>query len=134
MKRFPYIFYALFLLVTVSSCRSDKSDVIVYDVTPITKKQDDVEPTKNPKASKTYHTDSTYKYEYRTGETGSYQYHYDVIGENAQGEKVSGEVDMEGKYGVGIINNTIKVEAEWVDKGVIKAEDAKGNSYELIAK
>lgn len=134
MKRFPHIFYAFSSLLLISSCQSDKSDVIVYDVRPIPKKTDDFEPAKNPQSSKTYHNDSTYKYEYRTGVSGNYQYHYDVIGQNSKGEKVSGEVDMEGKYGEGVINKTTKIKAEWIDKGVIKAEDRKGNLYELIAK
>ena len=80
MKRFPQIFCALFLLSCISGCKSDKRDIIVYDVKPFNKKVDDIEVVKNPKASKTYHTDSTFEYEYRTGESGSYQYHYDVTG------------------------------------------------------
>lgn len=132
MKRFPQIFYALLLLSFISGCKSDKPDIIVYDVKPFNKKVDDIEVVKNPKESKTYHTDSTYEYEYRTGESGSYQYHYEVTGQNSKGEKVAGEVDMEGKYGVGKLNDNTKIEAEWIDKGEIEAKDEKGNLYKLI--
>lgn len=132
MKRFPQIFCALFLLSCISGCKSDKRDIIVYDVKPFNKKVDDIEVVKNPKASKIYHTDSTFEYEYRTGESGSYQYHYDVTGKNSKGEKVSGEVDMEGKYGVGKLNGNTKIEAEWMEKGKIEGKDEKGNYYELV--
>lgn len=132
MKRFPQLFYAFFFPFLIIGCKNDSQDIIVYDVKPFHKKVDEIEPVKDPKSIKTYHTDSTYKYEYRTGESGSYQYHYDVVGENSKGEKVSGEVDMEGKYGVGILNKTTEIEAEWIDKNQIKATDSKGNSYELI--
>lgn len=132
MKRFSQIFYALFLLSFISGCKSDKQEIIIYDVKPFNKKIDDIEVVKNPQESKTYHTDSTYEYEYRTGDSGSYQYHYDVKGQNSKGEKVAGEVDMEGKYGVGKLNNNTKIEAEWINKGEISAKDEKGNLYKLI--
>lgn len=131
MKKSPQNFYALLLLLIFSSCKKEQPDVISKKEIPL-KSKHEIQPVKNPEESKTYHVDSTFKYEYRTGESGNYQYHYDVIGENSKGEKVTGEVDMEGKYGKGTLSDQTKIDAEWIDKGEIKAQDAKGNVYELI--
>lgn len=85
----------------------------------------------------TYHTDSDYKYEYRTGTTGNYEYNYDVTGEDADGNEISGNVDMNGKYGSGYITddngNEKEVEVEWVDYGRMEATDEDGNTYEMEA-
>lgn len=131
MTRFPQFFYAFFLLLFLSGCKNDNPDIIVYDVKPFVKKIDD-DHKKNPETSKKYHTDTTYEYDYRTGESGKYKYHYNVVGKNSKGENITGEVDMEGKYGVGILDDQTNIEAEWVDKGEIEAKDSKGNIYELI--
>jgi hypothetical protein len=130
MIHFPRNFYALFVLFLLFSCKKE-SEVISYDTVNFKKKVDDQD-CQDPRESKTYHTDTAYKYEYRTGESGNYRYHYDVVGSNGSGEKVSGEVDMIGKYGVGKITDSIAIEAEWIDKGEIRATDTEGNGYELI--
>ncbi|MFC0821386.1 hypothetical protein [Moraxella marmotae] len=82
-----------------------------------------------------YHTDNAFKYEYRVGASGNYLYNYDVSGNDDNGNTVTGNVDMQGKYGSGQIldsdNNLIDVEVEWVDYGVIEAVDDDGNTYEL---
>ena len=67
-----------------------------------------------------------YKYEYRTGTSGEYEYNYDVIGEDEEGEEVSGNVDTQGSYG-----KEREVETEWVDYGVMEATDEDGNVYRL---
>lgn len=83
----------------------------------------------------TIHTDTTYEYEYRKGESGNYEYNYDVSGTDDNGNEVSGNVSMNGKYGTGTITNSngeeIEVEAEWIGKGVLSATDNDGNEYEL---
>ena len=83
----------------------------------------------------TIHTDTTYEYEYRKGESGNYEYNYDVSGTDDNGDEVSGNVSMNGKYGSGTITNSegeeIEVETEWIGKGVLKATDNDGNEYEL---
>ena len=83
----------------------------------------------------TIHTDTTYEYEYRKGESGNYEYNYEVSGTDANGDAVSGNVSMNGKYGSGTITNSngeeIEVETEWIDKGVLNAMDDEGNEYEL---
>lgn len=82
------------------------------------------------------HYDDSYKYNYRTGNSGSYNYNYDVEGYGDTGYAY-GNVDMSGKYGEGYIYNEdgdeVWVEAEWTDYGVLEAYDEDGNWYELEA-
>lgn len=82
------------------------------------------------------HYDDSYKYNYRTGNSGSYNYNYDVEGYGDTGYAY-GNVDMSGKYGEGYIYNEdgdeVWVEAEWTDYGVLEAYDEDGNYYELEA-
>lgn len=83
----------------------------------------------------TIHTDTNYKYEYRTGTSGDYGYNYDVSGYDDSGNEVTGNVSMEDKYGTGYITNSdgdeIDVEVEWTGYGELKATDSDGNEYEL---
>jgi len=83
----------------------------------------------------TIHTDTAYKYEYRTGTSGDYGYNYDVSGYDDSGNEVTGNVSMEDKYGNGYITNSngdeIDVEVEWTGYGELKATDSDGNEYEL---
>jgi hypothetical protein len=87
--------------------------------------------------AKTYHKDSDYKYQYRTGVSGHYEYNYRVIGYNQNLNEVSGNVNIEGKYGAGIITNKegdrINIQVEWIHSNVLKAIDREGNIYELKA-
>ncbi len=80
------------------------------------------------------HYDSEYKYNYRSGYTGSYGYNYDVEGYGDDGY-VYGVIDTNGKYGDGYIydeyGNELWIETEWVDYGVLEAYDEYGNWYEL---
>ena len=133
MKRFPQIFY-VFIFFLIFGCKEDKNEILPTEERIFFEKKHDFEPVKNPEQSKTYHTDTAYKYEYRTGESGSYQYHYEVIGKDENGQDVSGIVDMEGKFGVGILNDKTKVQAEWISHGEIKAVDENGKMYELVVK
>ena len=106
------------------------------------KKKEDVQPNNlitSPEAAVnnegTIHIDSIYEYEYRKGESGNYEYNYDVSGTDNNGDEVSGNVSMNSNYGSGTITNSngeeIEVEAEWIDKGVLNATDDDGNEYEL---
>ena len=78
---------------------------------------------------------SEYKYNYRSGSSNHYEYNYDVVGTDENGDEVSGNVDMEGKYGTGYINdendNEVYIEAEWIDNGELEATDDDGNTYNL---
>ncbi|AFH95989.1 TPA: hypothetical protein ACHWKL_005001 [Providencia stuartii] len=76
-----------------------------------------------------------YLYNYRYGTGSPYGYNYDVSGTDDYGESVSGNIDIQGKYGTGIITNSdgeeVDVDVEWDGYGELIAEDADGNSYEL---
>ena len=84
----------------------------------------------------TLHTDTTYKYEYRTGTTGNYSYNYDVSGFDTNGEEVSGNVEMEDKQGTGMLTifggDEIEVAVEWIGHGKLLAKDKQGKEYKLI--
>ncbi|MBF4515497.1 hypothetical protein IRZ71_04050 [Flavobacterium sp. ANB] len=89
-----------------------------------------------PEEAKTYHVNKEYQYEYRTGKSGHYEYNYDVKGVNTKGDSVRGNINIEGKYGAGIlIFDTIEdleIKAEWINHGKLKAADKYGNEYYLI--
>ncbi|MGO4773667.1 hypothetical protein ACEN2I_18590 [Flavobacterium sp. W22_SRS_FK3] len=91
-----------------------------------------------PEEAKTYHVDKTYQYEYRTGNSGHYEYNYDVKGINSKGDSVFGNINVEGKNGAGILMcDTLpdtEINTEWISYGKLKATDKKGNEYQLIVK
>ena len=82
-----------------------------------------------------YHSDSRYKYKYRTGQSRNYDYNYDVNGTDENGNSVSGNIDISGKYGTGYIEdeegNEKEIDVEWIDYGQLEATDEDGNTYEL---
>ena len=82
-----------------------------------------------------YHENANYKYEYRRGNSENYEYNYDVLGYDENGNEVSGNITMEGKFGAGKITDTNgtkkEVEAEWYDHGKIKAVDENRITYKL---
>lgn len=93
--------------------------------------------TITPEEAKTYHVNTVYKYEYRTGNPGHYKYNYDVKGINMTGDSVFGNINTEGKYGAGILIDSIvetEINTEWVSNGKLKALDKKGNEYYLVVK
>jgi hypothetical protein len=89
-----------------------------------------------PEEAKTYHKNINYQYEYRTGISGSYEYTYDVSGYDQDGNLVSGIINIEKKYGAGVIINNndeeINIKAEWINYGRLKAIDENGNEYTLV--
>ncbi|MNR41121.1 hypothetical protein D3C85_1594680 [compost metagenome] len=48
---------------------------------------------------------------------------------------MNGSINVEGKYGAGIITNNedeeINIQVEWVDYGKLKGTDNEGNEYDL---
>lgn len=135
-KNFPKIkIILLLLLFSFFGCK-EKAKIL-----PVESAEEEKIPiikvVSNPEKEETFHVDTTYKYEYRTGESGSYQYHYDVIGEDSEGNVVNGTIDVEGKYGIGNLNdefgNKINVTVEWIDYGILKAIDKNENIYQLKA-
>ena len=105
-------------------------------------KKSEIQPAYSPsqkteqiQKEKTVHVDTTYEYEKRTGTSGHYEYTYEVVGTDEQGNEVTGEIEVEGKSGNGVITNSnkeeIPVEVEWSGHGILKAVDEEGNEYEL---
>ena len=82
-----------------------------------------------------YHQDKEFEYEYRTGTTNHYQYNYNVIGTDIDGNEVSGNINVEGKYGKGTLlnpkGNTTDITTEWIGYGKLSAIDTDGTTYEL---
>lgn len=94
--------------------------------------------TITPEEAKTYHVDHVYEYKYRTGNSGNYEYNYDVKGINTSGDSVFGNINVSGKYGAGILKNdsiaNIEINTEWISSGKLKATDKEGNGYLLVVK
>lgn len=82
-----------------------------------------------------YHKDTNYKYEHRTGTTGSYEYNYDVSGYDSDANEVSGNISIQNNDGTGTLidqdGNEIDVDVEWIDNGKLKGTDVDGNEFEL---
>lgn len=91
--------------------------------------------TITPEEAKTYHVDTQYHYKYRTGDSGHYEYNYNVKGVDIKGDSVFGNINVEGKYGAGILINDsvpeLNIKTEWIEHGKLKAFDEKGNEYFL---
>jgi hypothetical protein len=89
-----------------------------------------------PEEAKTYHVDTEREYKYRTGNSGHYEYNYDVKGINCKGDSVFGNINVQGKCGAGIITNsnneTVDIKTEWVGYGKLRATDKINNEYNLI--
>ncbi len=128
-----------FFLVTIVSCKKaaapppQKINTFYKEV--ITA---DDRKTITPEEAKTYHVDDVYEYKYRTGNSGHYEYNYDVKGINSVGDSVFGNINVSGKYGAGILINdsiaNLEINTEWISFGKLKATDKKGNEYQLIIK
>lgn len=63
------------------------------------------------------------------------QYDYKVVGTDENGENVNGNINIEGKIGVGYLTTTnatnIEVVAEWINKNTLLATDLEGFEYTL---
>ena len=85
-----------------------------------------------------HHEDTTYQYEYRTGESGDYQYNYNVIATDVDGNELEGNINVEGKYGKGTITdlegNEIEITTEWIGYGKLLGKDHDSNEYEILVK
>ena len=85
-----------------------------------------------------HHEDATYHYEYRTGTSGDYQYNYDVIATDVDGNELEGNINVEGKYGKGTITdlegNEIEITTEWIGYGKLLGKDHDSNEYEILVK
>lgn len=130
----------LFLLFTFYSCEKASEAPPVQQVNSFYKSAitADDRKTITPEEAKTYHVNKTYQYEYRTGNPGNYEYNYDVKGININCDSVCGNINVQGKYGAGILTSDsvaeIEINTEWISYGKLKAIDKKGNEYNLIVK
>jgi hypothetical protein len=135
IKMIKKLLFILLIFWLVTSCKKEEQQKVqpqpFYEEV-IT--SDDVQ-TITPEEAETYHKDTLYQYEYRTGTSGTYEYNYDVNGFDLNGNPVSGSINVEGKYGAGIITNNedeeINIQVEWVDYGKLKGTDNEGNEYDL---
>ena len=129
----------LFLLLVTLSCKKasappppEINSFLKQVITPDDRK------TITAEEAKTYHVNDTYQYKYRTGDPGQYEYNYDVKGINIEGDSVFGNINVQGKYGAGILLGytipDIEIKTEWVSYGKLDATDLKGNKYQLIVK
>lgn len=132
MRR-PFFLMLLFLGCMLS-CQKEPTQPKVQSLCQEKITPDDVK-TLTPEEAKTYHRDTVYLYEYRTGTSGNYEYQYQVHGLNEAKDSINGLINIKGKYGAGILidNNqdTLAVEVEWIDYGVLKGKDQQGRYYEL---
>ncbi|AWM14169.1 hypothetical protein NHF50_09960 [Flavobacterium sp. NRK F10] len=88
------------------------------------------------KEKKTYHVDKKYRYEYRTGISGHYEYNYDIIGYDKDSNKVRGNINIRGKYGAGMVEDKDGHEKDlyvhWVENEKLAGKDIDGNEYEFV--
>jgi hypothetical protein len=135
-----YLFFIISLFISCKKYSSNSEELRSFykeqeSVQKIT--TDDIE-TITPLEAKTFHQDKEYEYEYRTGNSGHYEYYYDVKGVDQDSNKVAGKINIEGKYGAGKINdpkgNPHDIEVEWCGKGKLKGVDENGKIYELMVK
>ncbi|MET3981138.1 hypothetical protein ABIB62_003785 [Mucilaginibacter sp. UYP25] len=134
MKTPKLIFY-LALLICTYGCNNNQSSPVQ-----INKSNESDNPSSSAIAGEngtdnTLHVDSNYKYEYRTGTSGAYEYNYDVEGSDDNGKSVTGNISVSGKYGTGTITDEDgdeqDIDVEWVDYGKLEGTDENNNTYEL---
>lgn len=130
----------LLLLSTFYSCKKAPSPPPLPQVNSFYKPviTPDDRKTLTPEEARTYHVNKTHQYEYRTGNPGNYEYNYDVKGINSRGDSVCGNINVQGKYGAGILTSDsvaeVEINTEWISYGKLKATDKQGNEYHLIVK
>jgi hypothetical protein len=133
IKKLLFILFSFYLL---TSCKKEQPKIEPQTLYKEVITPDDIK-TITPQEAKTYHKDIHYHYEYRTGTSGNYKYNYLVSGLDQEGDSVSGVINIKGKYGAGILidkdQETIDIQAEWIDYNKLKGTDNYGNEYQLEA-
>ena len=130
-KKLPVLLASIATIVLVTSCRQ-KEAASPPKLLPESVKEITIDTVTN------HHEDTTHHYEYRTGESGNYQYNYDVVATDAEGNELEGNINVEGKYGKGILTdlqgNTIAITTQWIGYGKLLGTDNEGNEYEVVVK
>lgn len=132
MKKTPqFLFVLIASILLFTSCRK-KEIASPQKLLPESVEEITIDPVTN------HHEDTTYQYEYRTGESGNYQYNYDVIATDVDGNELEGNINVEGKYGKGTItdldSNEIEITTEWIGYGKLLGIDNDSNEYEILVK
>ncbi|MFC4739039.1 hypothetical protein ACFO3U_03440 [Flavobacterium ponti] len=135
MKIYLFFLFLFFFSCKETSSNSEETNSFYQETETVEKiTPDDIE-TITPEEAKTFHTNKEYEYEYRTGYSGNYEYNYDIIGQDEDGNEVTGNINIEDKYGAGKIEdkygNEYDIEVEWYDYGKLKGTDENGIYYEL---
>ncbi|MCK3657710.1 hypothetical protein A4G18_03050 [Pasteurellaceae bacterium Pebbles2] len=141
MKNIIFIIVAIFFIY---QCSSDKKSTArqyyveqQIDIVQTDDAEDEDDDLEEDDVQKdpTYHTNSQFMYNHRTGTSGNYTYNYDV--EDIEGLGITGNCDMNGKYGECSLMNDdgdeFYGEAEWVDYGIMEVTDEYGDVYEMEA-
>lgn len=135
IKKMPFLILALGIICCKKTDAPPPAQVNSFYKAPITA---DDRKTITAEEAKTYHIDTERKYKYRTGNPGHYEYNYNVKGINIKGDSVFGNINVEGKYGAGILEfdsiEDLEIKTEWIGYGKLKATDNKGNEYQLVVK
>ncbi len=129
MKLLPMILRMMLFLFMITACKKS-SEVLSPQSFKVAPPQ---ELTLEEK--QTFHVDTTYKYEYRTGTSGNYTYNYDVSGYSINEEEVMGNISINKNKGMGTLIITsgeeVDIQVEWIGYGKLKAIDVDGNEYYL---
>ena len=130
-KTLLFLFVLIASILLFSNCRK-KETASPQNLLPESSEEITIDSVTN------HHEDTTYQYEYRTGESGDYQYNYDVIATDVDGNELEGNINVEGKYGKGTITdlegNEIEITTEWIGYGKLLGKDEDGNEYEIVVK
>lgn len=116
----------LALFIALNGCKQNSQKQVEHQLKQVSFTETDTQ---------TMHIDTSFQYEKRTGQSGNYEYNYDVFGVDQNGNEVTGNVNVQGKKGSGILidseNKEIQVDVEWTGHGKLKAMDKNNREYNL---
>ncbi|WP_310378207.1 hypothetical protein [Flavobacterium sp.] len=135
MRIYLFFIISLFISCKKFSSNAEETQSFYKEQKNVQKiKPDDIE-TITQEEAKTLHKDKKFDYEYRTGTSKNYEYNYDIVGTNEDGNQITGSIIIKGKSGAGKIEddkgNEYEIEVEWYDYGKLKGVDENGITFEL---
>ena len=129
MKHFRLVPAGLFLLLLAGSC-SSPSVTSAPPAAPAPAYPAAPPPIELPTA-----TNSGASYQAAPAYSSGRSYDYDVSGTDADGNAVSGSIDVTHNGGEGTLTddngNEQQVEVEWTGRGQLEGTDEEGNTYDL---